>query len=165
MNIIGKGSGWENAPTEGECWGITQVICRRPVTRVIDMNDYRLWGQIQADEAKKAREIAKNINVEYIDLENYPLNHVIQRFKTDYFNSTVDYAIALALYESYDDIHLWGINMINNEEYRHQKPGVEFWCGYAKGLGCNIEVHGKLSGIMKTKDGNLYGYDISQKNI
>ena len=162
VNIIGKGSGWDDAPTSGECWGITQLICRRPVTRVSDVNDYSLWGPVEAMEAEAARGLAKYSGIEYTDLKNYPLDQVIQRFKTDYFNSTVDYAIALALYEGYNDIHLWGVNMINNEEYRYQKSGVEFWCGVAKGMGCNIEIHGKLSGIMKTKDGNLYGYGIKQ---
>lgn len=126
------------------------------------MNDYSLWGKAEADEAKKARAIARGLGVEYIDLENYPLKQVINRFKTDYFTSTVDYAMALALFDGFDDIQLYGVNMANHSEYSHQKPGVEFWCGYALGLGAKVAVNGKISTIMKTRDKKLYGYGTCQ---
>ena len=162
MHIIGKGSGWEDAPPGG--WGITQLICRRPVDRVIDMNDYSLWGEVEALDAKRARTIADKSGVEYIDLNNYPLQAVIERFGTDYFNSTVDYAIALALHEGHKEINLYGINMISHSEYAYQKPGVDFWCGVAIGMGVKVIAHGGLTSIMKTRDGLLYGYGTRQNN-
>lgn len=162
VNIIGKGSGWEHAPDKELSWGITQLICRRSVDRVIDMNDYNLWGPVEAQEAEKAKKIADENNIEYISLDNYPLSLVIERFKTNYFGSTVDYAVALALFEGFDEIHLYGINMINSEEYGYQKPSIDFWCGYALGMGVKIEIRSPLSTIMRTKDGKLYGYGMNQ---
>jgi len=47
-------------------------------------------------------------------------------------------------------------------DYYKIKCGADFWCGYVKGLGKKITVHGK-STIMKTVDGLVYGYDIKQK--
>jgi hypothetical protein len=161
VNIVGKGSGWKDAP-EDNCWGITQLICKRKVDRVIDMNDYRLWGDVEEKEAHKARKIAESLKIEYIDLQNYPLPDVINWFNTDYFGSTVDYAIALALFEEYNDIHLYGINMLEGTEYRHQKPSCEFWIGYARGIGGDVTNHSKLSSLMRTKDGLLYGYGTKQ---
>lgn len=160
--IIGKGKGWEDAPYDELTWGITQLNLRRKVDRVIDMNDYSLWGELEEKEAKESRRIASLNGIEYIDLETYPLKEVIDRFQTDYFSNTVDYAIALALFEGFNDIHLYGVNMISGGEYAYQKPGVDFWCGYAKGLGAKITVHGQISSIMKTKDGLLYGYGFPQ---
>ena len=165
MNIIGKGMGWENAPRDGESWGITQLILRRPVDRVIDMNDYSLWGPVEAEEAAQARQLAGKRNVEYIDLETYPLRAVIERFKTDYFSSTVDYAIALALLEGYTKLDLYGVNMANATEYAYQKPGADFWCGVAKGMGVEISVHGAWSSLMKTQDNLLYGYGTLQGEL
>lgn len=159
MNIVGKGNGWENAPSEN-CWGITQLILRRPVDRVIDMNNYTLWGELEAKEALAARELALMTGVPYIDLDNYPLKEVIERFHTDYFGSTVDYAIALALYEGEKEIDLYGVNMANPGEYAYQKPSADFWCGVAIGLGVKLRVHGIWSSLMKTQDGLLYGYGI-----
>lgn len=161
LNIVGKGSGWEKAP-DNNVWGITQLICRRPVNRVIDMNDYSLWGKLEADEAEKAKKIAKANQIEYIDRDNYPLQTIIQEFKTDYFGSTVDYALALAIHEGFSEIHMYGVNMANNEEYAYQKPSCEFWIGYAMGMGIEIVNHSKLSSLLHTKDSKLYGYGIDQ---
>ena len=162
MNIIGKGKGWADAPMDGESWGITQLILRRPVNRVVDMNDYALWGEREAKEAELARQEALRLDVEYVDLYNYPLNAVIDRFGTDYFSSTVDYAIALALYEGQTEINLYGVNMASHGEYAYQKPGADFWCGVAIGMGVKLKVHGQWSSLMRTRDNLLYGYGTKQ---
>ena len=165
MNIIGKGKGWEDAPMDGESWGITQLILRRPVNRVVDMNDYALWGEREAKEAELARQEALKLDVEYVDLHNYPLKAVIQRFGTDYFSSTVDYAIALALHEGQTEIDLYGVNMANPGEYAYQKPGADFWCGVAIGMGVKLKVHGQWSSLMRTQDNMLYGYGTKQSRM
>lgn len=162
MVIIGKARGWEDAPEEGECWGITQLILRRNVTRVIDMNDYSLWGKKEAEEAARARQRAMDLDVPYIDLESYPLQEVIKFFGTDYFNSTVDYAIALAVYEDFKKIDLYGMNMTAGSEYLHQKPGIEFWVGIAKGKGIEVNICGNL---LMTIDNKLYGYGTPQRCV
>lgn len=164
VSIIGKGNGWENAPHEGECWGITQLNLRRPVTRVIDMNDYSLWGEKEAQEAAQSKAIAFERGIPYIDLEAYPLEQIQVFFDTDYFSNTVDYAIALAIYEGYEEINLYGVNMEMDSEYAYEKPGVDFWCGVAKGKGVKMNVHGQRSTIMKTADGFLYGYACPQRS-
>lgn len=162
VSIVGKGKGWQFAPESGNVWGITQLICMRPVSRVIDMNDYRLWGDEEARLAEKARAIAKERGIEYIDLDSYPLRQVMETLDVDYFSNTVDYAIALAIYEGYRDIHLWGVNMELHGEYAYQKPGVDFWCGYALGAGARVTIHGVWSRIMRTRDSLLYGYGVPQ---
>uniref|UniRef100_A0A6M3J494 Uncharacterized protein n=1 Tax=viral metagenome TaxID=1070528 RepID=A0A6M3J494_9ZZZZ len=163
VSLIGKGRCWEEAPLEGLSWGITQLILRRPVDRVIDMNDYTLWGSVEAEEADQAKALAAERGVEYIDRSNYPLNDVIEFFDTDYFSNTVDYSIALALIEGYDEIHLYGVNMEVGSEYIFEKAGVEFWIGMALGRGIKVIVHGQYSTIMRTKDGLLYGYGSPQR--
>jgi hypothetical protein len=37
--IIGCATGWEDAPLDGECWGITNIILRRDMTRTFDIHD------------------------------------------------------------------------------------------------------------------------------
>jgi len=168
--IIGKGAGWEEAPRNGcETWGITQLILRRPVSLVIDMNVYEdgRWGEHERLEAEKVRLLCEAAAIPRIHLGNYPLQQVIDRFQTDYFSNTVDYAIALALFRGCDELNLYGVNMCNVQsgEYAYQKPGVDFWCGVASGMWCKVRVHGVLSTIMKTRDGLLYGYDIPQGKL
>ena len=165
--IVGKGRGWEYAPSGKEIhvWGITQVILSTPVDLLIDMNVYEdgRWGEQEKQEAKSSREICEINKIPYIDLSNYPLSEISNYFNTDYFSNTVDYAIALALYKGYEEIDLYGVNMEEGTEYRYQKPSVEFWIGIAKGMGVKIRAFGEHSSIMRTRDKKLYGYDIPQK--
>jgi len=163
VNIIGKGKTWGEAPKDGYSIGLTQLILRRPVDLVIDMNMYAdgRWGQAELDENKKVMELCKKNKIPYIGLDNYPLKEVMKKFKTDYFGSTVDYAIAYVLNEGFTDIHLYGVT-ISMGDYARLKAGCDFWCGYAKGLGAEVTVHGESS-VMKTLDRKIYGYDIEQK--
>jgi hypothetical protein len=163
--IIGKGSGWELAPVRGNSWGITQLVLRRQVSLVIDMNVYSdgRWGEDEARQARLARELCEKIHIPYVCPKNYPLQQIMDRFQTDYFSNTVDYALALAIHYDYTLIDLYGVNMATASEWAYQKSGVDFWCGVAIGAGRKVRVFGEQSRIMKTSDGLLYGYDIPQK--
>ena len=171
VHIIGKGSGWQAAPADGTTWGITQLIVRRPVSMVIDMNDYRLWGEAEAKEAALARRLAVQNNVPYVCLAPmagcpvaapYPLDEIINFFRTDYFNSTIDYALALAIHRGFSEIHLYGINCLHYADYARQKPSAEFWIGQAMGRGIRVTVHGPKSELLRTPDRKIYGYGIPQ---
>ncbi|MCK9519318.1 MAG: hypothetical protein M0R74_09910 [Dehalococcoidia bacterium] len=157
LAIIGKASGWRDAPTDIETWGLTQLNLRRDVSRVIDMNDYSLWGEKEARDAAASRAKAKEKGIPYVDLQTYPIEKIIAHFGTRYFSSTVDYALALAIYEDFKIIDLYGVLLLTGSEYAYQKPGADFWCGVALGRGCAVNVHG-YSNIMKTQDGKMYGY-------
>jgi hypothetical protein len=164
VNIIGKGNGWQLAPMEEYSWGITQLCFRRPVHLIIDMNQYAdgRWGDQGKRDLYEEKRISIMNGIEMITLDNYPLIQIMKKFDTDYFSNTVDYSIALALYRGYREIDLYGVNMAVGGEYAFEKPGVDFWCGVAKGLGCKVRVFGKHSTILRTRDGLLYGYDMIQ---
>lgn len=164
VNIIGRGTGWEDAPRNELSWGITLINLKRDVDLVIDMNVYEdgRWGEIERLDAIKSREKAATVHIPYIDLTNYPVDTIIKFFETDYFSNTVDYAIALAIYKGYTEIGLYGINMMRGSEYAYQKAGVEFWIGQAMGRGIKVINHSPISTILKTRDGLLYGYGTKQ---
>jgi hypothetical protein len=167
VNIIGRGTGWENAPCDELAWGVTLINLKRDVDLVIDMNVYQdgRWGEIEKLDAVKSREKAVLNNVPYIDLKTYPVDTIIKFFKTDYFSNTVDYALALAIYNGYTEIGLYGINMLRGSEYAYQKAGVEFWIGQAMGRGIKVTNHSPISTILKTRNGLVYGYDRQQKGF
>ena len=165
INIIGKGDGWESAPLENS-WGATQLILRRPVSMVVDMNDYsnNRWGVEESLEAEASKSEAKRLGIPYIGLHNYPLQEVIEFFGDDYFSNTIDYMIALAIYKGATEIDIYGVNMLG-DQYLFEKPGVEYWRGQAMGRGIKVTVHGKQSLVGKTPDGLLYGYDVPQPSL
>lgn len=166
VSIIGKGLTWKQAPYDVESWGLTQLVLKRPVDLTIDMNIYEdgRWGDQQTLDAREAREICEQKGIPYIDLTNYPIREIVTKFNTDYFSSTVDYAIALALHRGYTDIHLYGITMAHASDYHALKCGCDFWCGYAKGLGANVTTHGSTT-VMLTVDKKVYGYDVEQGTL
>lgn len=169
--IIGKGLGWQDAPEEGDLWGIADLIVRRPITMV--------WEMHHLDEARmthiSAVRYASAMNIPVMTLSKYdflptaieyPIDEVKAKFMTpytdhdDYFASSVAYMIAYALYKGYKVIHLYGVclNRFFYESYR-TRSGVEFWIGLAIGRGVKVNICSPYSEVMTTWDGRMYGYD------
>lgn len=166
--IIGKGVGWEKAPKDGETWGINDVIQRRPVKLIIDMHD---WGNNYRSDRQKTLQLAIETKTPLISVNAYPehslsmaypLRDIIDFFGTDYLGSTLDYAIAYAIYKGARELDLYGINLESGTEYTMQKPSAEFWLGVAKGRGIKVKIHGE-SRLLKTGNKKLYGYQTEQK--
>ena len=161
--IIGLGPGWEEAPYDCETWGINQLICRRPVSKVIDIH---IMSQCDNEQEQQylidARKRAKEDNTPIIEIENYPLHEIIEEFGSDYFANSVAYAIALAIYKGYDEIDLYGVNQSTGKEYIFEKGGVEYWIGFAKGRGIKVTVNGDESILLLTNDKRMYGFNLPQ---
>ena len=51
------------------------------------------------------------------------------------FSSSMSYAIALALYEGFERIELYGIELIMDGEWAYQREAMAFWLGKADGMG------------------------------
>jgi len=156
LNIIGRAPGWSRAPRTGDAWGIRGLIGRRPLDRVFKMHT------VLTESEKKSQEKAAGLGIPFYTTHNYPLKKMIRFFKTDYFSNTVGYMIALALYEGYEKIDLYGINHARGREYIREKCGVDFWCGVAMGRGVEVTVHGKRSKLLKTHNNRIYGYGKKQ---
>lgn len=58
----------------------------------------------------------------------------------NYFTNSVSFMIALAIYEGFDVIHLYGVDMAVGSEYEKQRPSCEFWLGLAKGRGIKLFI-------------------------
>lgn len=90
----------------------------------------------------------------------FPIEKLLGEFKIDYFTSSIAYMIALAIYEGFQEISLWGIDLVTDEEYASQKPCVEWWLGVAYGRGVNIYVPDE-SALLKQPW--RYGYEVNAK--
>lgn len=179
INILGKGTGWNELPNkpDGLVYGINDACLRTHVDVTFHMHHLdefakqehsasstRLFVQY-ANEHPEMEVITTRLWKEIPNAKEFPLEDIIDRFKMCYFASTVDYAISYAIYQNAKEIRLYGINMSVNEEYREQKPGVEFWCGYAMGLGIKVIGQPLYSSLFKTRSGLLYGYLTNQWGV
>jgi hypothetical protein len=72
-----------------------------------------------------------------------------------YLTSTLAHMLYYAInyYPGYV-IELYGFEAESNTEYAAQRPCIEYWVGYGRGLGMSIEAPG--SGLLK---GRHYAYD------
>lgn len=89
----------------------------------------------------------------------YPFKEISEFFKTSLFVSTIDFAIAMAIYERFTSIDFYGFKMNVKSEYELQVPSFSFWLGVAKGLGIECKIHGE-STLLKSKTGLIYGYNV-----
>lgn len=75
---------------------------------------------------------------------------------TKYFTSSIAFMIALAIYEGFDSIEIYGVDMDNNTEYGYQKSCAEFWIGLALGRGIQVVIPEPCLLL----NAPLYGYDV-----
>jgi len=98
------------------------------------------------------------------EIELYPLKEVVSDLGYSYFNNTVAYAIAYAIYnKKVSKLHLYGIDFSYKQNLNFAEAGracCEFWCAIALSKGMQIEV-ARTSGFMDTnvaENEKLYGY-------
>ena len=68
----------------------------------------------------------------------YPLDEILTVIPRRYFTNSISYMIALAVYEGYTDISLYGVDMAVSGEYEYQRPSCEYMIGYCEGKGINF---------------------------
>jgi hypothetical protein len=80
----------------------------------------------------------------------------LEEIRLRYFTSSAAFMIALAIYERFDRIELYGIDMDSDTEWGYQRPNGEFWLGIALGRGIQV-VLPEPSNLCSAK---VYGYDV-----
>lgn len=68
----------------------------------------------------------------------YPYEAVCDAIGGAYLTSAVAFMVALAIYQGYGVIKLYGIDMAINTEYYEQRPNLEYLLGLAVGLGIKV---------------------------
>lgn len=73
-----------------------------------------------------------------------------------WFDCSASYALALALYQGYGEIHIWGMDLASNTEYSYQLGNWRYWIGVAAGAGARVVFHCSRNDF---GNGRLYGYE------
>lgn len=124
-----------------------EAIWRNPANRN-DPKHYE-WLNIQTDTPVYMQDTYPDVPMS----RKYPLDEITERYKLNYFTSSVAYALALACHLQYKRIELYGVEMETNTEYQYQRDGVTLWLGIARGQGIELDLH-----INMINDAPLYGY-------
>ena len=91
------------------------------------------------DRLKECRVYMQEAHPEIPSSVRYPFEDVAHSVGA-YWNSSIAYAMALAIHEGADEIGLWGVDMKGDDEYGYQKPNMEFLIGLAMGKGIKVHV-------------------------
>jgi len=178
--IVGLGGSYSDyiaarirSETFDETWGINciggiievdKTIMMDPVSRFLDTEDAGSQTGIAKEFLDKNTKpiITCELDKRVKHLEEYPLEAVIKKLNLCYFNNTVAYAIAYAIWYEATEICLYGIdyNYKNVSIAESGRACCEFWCAIAVSKGIKIEV-AHTSGLLDTNvpdNERLYGY-------
>lgn len=98
---------------------------------------------------------------EYPSSRKYPLEEVqanlfkLNSPEVEYFSSTVAYAICMAYNEGVEELAIYGVDMIKDTEWDHQRPNCEYLIGLLRGSGIKVHVP-QRSALLKAQW--MYGY-------
>ncbi len=109
----------------------------------------------------EGRVITSRAHPDFPCLEEYPLEEVLNLVRVPYFNGTVAYAMAYAIWrEDVTDVSLYGVdyNWRGASELEPGRACLEYWMGRATERGMGLRI-APTSTLMDTNCRTLYGYD------
>lgn len=162
--IIGKGPGWEQAPMEGETWGVNSLVSRRPVKLAFDIHNIDERLKRNSDDIKEEIAEINRLGIPVITRMKHKLLPTAILFPLDempveYFTNSIAYMIAYAVYKGATEIEMYGVALLMGFEYTDQRPCIEFWLGYALGKGIKVTVHDPTTIACFKSLQELYGYN------
>ena len=155
----------KDCPLDDDIWAINYMATIVDCDRCIAMDPLIMWNEIahpkMVEKLKKANFpiITSKKYEEFPTSQAYPLKEVIDFFgyKYCYFNNTVPYAIALAIFEGYERIKLWGVDYLvadkdhNVQALEDGRSCLEFWINEAIRRGIQV-ILPNTSSVLGIKD-------------
>ena len=156
-----------------EVWAVNGFANVLQCTRGFAMDDVRVQ-EIRAKAGNKKIEqllesykrhpgpiYTSRIHPDYPALVEYPLEAVVNACVRDYFNSTVAYPIALAIYERATSIAMFGADYSFPDKHvaEEGRACCEYWLGVADARGIRVGIASGSSMLDACKPKSLYGYD------
>ncbi len=92
------------------------------------------------------------------NVEKYPFRQVAETIGEYYYNSSIAYAMALAIHEGAEEIGIYGVDMKADDEYGYQRPNMEYLVGLARGKGIKVHIP-KESPLCKFQNTGIRFYD------
>lgn len=94
---------------------------------------------------------------------DFPIQEVVRELGYAYFNTTVAYAVAYAIYIRVREIRIYGADFTSSDNKAFNEAGracVEFWLGRATLMGIKVYIAGRSSLCDQSAGRVLYGYSV-----
>jgi len=170
LTILGRGPSRLRHPITGEVWAMNDLykffpnLDRLFILHNIAYHDGTITGK---DINSGDIEDMKALNIPLIgpvailehNIQEYPLREILETFNIhNFYMSSIDYMIALAIYEGYEKIKCIGCDFLELD-YDHlpAKESVTFWVAFAMGRGIEVTISDG-SDILKPRMGKSGNY-------
>ena len=141
-----------------EKWGLPWDDKGWPfMARHFEMHDQRLLDSEHSKRGPDYTDRLKDCASLYTQ-ENYPFEAVAKTIGQAYWNSSIAYAMALAIHEGAREIALYGVDMDGTDEYAYQKANMEYLIGVARGRGIQVYIPPQ-SALCKFASSGIKFYD------
>jgi hypothetical protein len=156
-----------------EYWGINRlhaVMPDRTWSRYFEIHDLEQFYAEDDQHKKFLHDFAGPVYIRADDMGRFDIPNAVPFPKElmletfgSYFTNTISWLLALAIFMEYKEIHVYGVDMAQDQllqaEYSHQRPSCEFFLGVATGRGIEV-VLPKGSDLLTAS--HLYGYESSE---
>lgn len=173
--IVGTAESINEAPydqPDWEIWGLGVDLTYpqfKRWSRLYEMHDKDYWNKPDIIGRLNKANCIVYMQDKYPEIpqsEKFPLEEVTKGYHANY-TSSIAFQLAHAAYEArtlknISHVSLFGVHMMADEEYSHQRPACEYWLGILEALGVEAQVGGAGS-ILKCA--YTYGYDREWKMI
>lgn len=175
--VVGTAESQVAAPykdLEWEIWGLQVGLSYQTFvrySRLYEMHIRDYWqDSVVLERMKKVPEGVdiwmQDVYPEIPNSKRYPIEEVMKGYHPN-FTSSIAFMLAHAAYEQreYKNIgllQLYGVHMMADEEYGHQRAACEYWLGILEALGTEVFVAGTGSVLKCTFS---YGYDKEWKML
>jgi len=140
--LLGGGESRRECPYDTEVWAVLSVLS---LPDIIPANINKVFGFDTYPEVKRHLKVAKEYNIpvvsrrSYAD-ETYPLDEITKKFGSNYLRSSLSYMVAMAIYQGYEKLKLYGTDQGPEWKYIANRPYVTFWLGVALGREIKFEI-------------------------
>jgi len=112
-----------------------QIHSRKSYDEAIRDHKHSEWLGLQRAFPIYMQEVVEDIPMSC----KFPMQSIMAKFG-DYFTNSISWMIALAIYEKFEEIHIYGVDMAQDDEYSFERPSVEYFLGLARGMGIKVHV-------------------------
>lgn len=86
--------------------------------------------------------VGESFPIQAKHIEVFPYNETVELYGSLYLTSSSACMLAYAILSGHKEVELYGIDMaVDDHEYFWQRPCMESWVGFAKGMGIKVNIH------------------------
>ena len=136
-----------------EIWAIAHACLGDPLPKVDRIFEVHPWDEVIKWKSDLAWKLHPNIPVYLREARKdvkgslaFPFEELAKKYnifddrKEVLFTNSISEMIVLAIDEGFEEIHVYGVDMAQDDEYRDQRPSCEYFIGLARGAGIKVYV-------------------------